>query len=279
MRRPPRRENLLADAQCGHERAEDAYAHHREDEEDARVDDLADRALARADGDGEEDQEVREERYGRGELEDTAVRVRRDHIFLLRELHAVRDELGPAVEATGVHGAEAALHMGHDLVLRLTDDQREGEEDDEDDQESQGDVEHVVHCGPPAGSSGVGDSEVEGSGRGVSGVASAFSSSDFGAVFPGGSAPSGSGSLNAGRAWCQGASALRGASGGVPVAEAESDASSGAAPSGVAASVRCEAEPSPTLRARRGRAGAAEVADGAEGAPSPEPVPLSGVAV
>lgn len=73
-------------------------------------------------------------------MEDTAVRFRRDDVFLLGELHAVGDELGPAVEAAGVHRAEAALHVGHHLVLGLTDDQGEGEEDDEDDQESQGDV-------------------------------------------------------------------------------------------------------------------------------------------
>ena len=106
----------------------------------------ADGALAWADGDGEQDEEVRQEGDGRCELEDPAVRARRDDVFLLRELHPVRDELGPAVETARVHRAETALHMGHDLVLGLTDDQREGEEDDEDDEESQGDVESVVHC-------------------------------------------------------------------------------------------------------------------------------------
>lgn len=51
---------LVGRGPARHERAEDAHAHDGEYEEDARVDDLADGALARPDGDGEEDQEVRE---------------------------------------------------------------------------------------------------------------------------------------------------------------------------------------------------------------------------
>lgn len=144
---------LVGRGPARHERAEDAHAHHGEDEEDARVHDLADGSLAGTDGDGEQDQEVREEGHGGGELEDTAVRTRRDDVLLLRELHAVGDELGPAVETARVHRAEAALHVGHHLVLGLTDDQGERQEDDEDDDESQGDVEGVVHCVPPEGSS------------------------------------------------------------------------------------------------------------------------------
>lgn len=119
-----------------HERAEDAHAHDGEDEEDARVDDLADRALIRADRDDEEDQEVREEGHRGGELEDAPVRARGDDVLLLRELHTVRDELGPAVEAARVHRAEPALHVGHHLVFGLTDDQGERQEHDEDDEEA-----------------------------------------------------------------------------------------------------------------------------------------------
>ena len=136
----------MAEAQPAISEPSTPDAHDGEHEEDARVDDLADRALARADRDGDEDEEVREEGDGGGELEDTAVGAGRDDVFLLRELHAVGDELGPAVEAARVHGAEAALHMGHHLVLGLPDDQGEDEEHDEDDEESQGDVESVVHA-------------------------------------------------------------------------------------------------------------------------------------
>ena len=63
--------------------------------------------------------EVREQGHGGRELEDPAVGVGRDHVLLLRELHAVGDELGPAVEAAGVHRAEPALHVRHHLVLGL----------------------------------------------------------------------------------------------------------------------------------------------------------------
>ncbi|GAA3089202.1 hypothetical protein GCM10020254_37600 [Streptomyces goshikiensis] len=88
------------------------------------------------------------------------------------------------MEAAGVHGAETALHVGHDLVLRLPDDEREHEEHGEDDDQSQGDVEDVVHASPPFSVS-----------VSVSGLA-------FGSAV---------GSSKAGFAWCQGASALRGA--------------------------------------------------------------------
>ena len=103
---------------------------------------------------------TRTRRYGSRATAGASWKIRRSapgghDVFLLRELHAVGDELGPAVEAARVHRAEAALHVGHHLVLGLADDQREDEEDDEDDEKSQGDVERVVHCEPPEGLSGV----------------------------------------------------------------------------------------------------------------------------
>src|SRR5207237_126280 len=52
----------------------------------------------------------------------------RDDVLLLRELHAVGDELRPAVEGAGVHRPEARLHVRHHLVLGLPDEEREQEE-------------------------------------------------------------------------------------------------------------------------------------------------------
>ena len=52
----------------------------------------------------------------------------RDDVLLLHELHAVGDQLRPAVEAAGVHRAEPALHVRHHLVLGLADEQRQREE-------------------------------------------------------------------------------------------------------------------------------------------------------
>ena len=62
------------------------------------------------------------------EAEDPAVGARRGDVLLLDELHPVGDELGPPVEATGIHRAEPALHVRHDLVLGLADEQRQHEE-------------------------------------------------------------------------------------------------------------------------------------------------------
>lgn len=97
------------------------------------VDDLADRSLAGADRDGEDHEEVREQGHGGRQLEDAAVRVGRYDVFLLCELDPVRDELGPAVESARVHRAEAALHVGHDLVLGLSHDEGDHHEHGEDD--------------------------------------------------------------------------------------------------------------------------------------------------
>ena len=59
------------------------------------------------------------------EPEDPPVGARRGDVLLLDELHAVGDELGPPVEATGIHRPEPALHVRHDLVLGLPDEQRQ----------------------------------------------------------------------------------------------------------------------------------------------------------
>ncbi len=61
------------------------------------------------------------------------------------ELDAVGDQLGPAVEATGVHRPDPALHVGHRLVLGLTDEQRQGEERAEHEQQPQHHLERVAH--------------------------------------------------------------------------------------------------------------------------------------
>ena len=55
-------------------------------------------------------------------------RRRRGDVLLLDELHPVGDELRPAVEATGVHRPETALHVRHHLVLDLPHEQGQDEE-------------------------------------------------------------------------------------------------------------------------------------------------------
>ena len=112
VRRPPRRENLLADAQPAISEPSTPTPITASTKKMPASSDLADRALARADRDGEQHQEVRQQGDGRGELEDAAVGVGRDDVLLLRELHAVGDELGPAVEAAGVHRAERGPACG-----------------------------------------------------------------------------------------------------------------------------------------------------------------------
>lgn len=246
-----------------HQRAEDADAHDREDEEDARVDDGADRAVAGADRDGEQHEEVREEGHRGGDLEDAAVGLGRDHVLLLRELDAVGDQLGPAVETTRVHGAEAALHVRHDLVFGLADDQGQHQEGDEDDDEAQRDVEGVVHSLPPLLSG-----RVSGVSVGLLGVSvgvselSAGVSAEVSEVSVGGSSGVGSGffgsSSNAGLAWCQGASLERGFGAG-------SGAGSGLWAGGSVGVSRCEAEPWEALRERRAGRGDASGASGVSG--------------
>ena len=88
-----------------------------EDEDDRpRHVDRGDPGVDRDDG---ERQQVRHEGDPGREAEDPAVGGPRGDVLLLDELHPVGDELGPAVEAAGVHRAEPALHVRHDLVLGL----------------------------------------------------------------------------------------------------------------------------------------------------------------
>ena len=79
-------------------------------------------------GMNEDHQEVGQERHGGRELEDRLVGGVGDEVLLLGELHAVGDELRPAVEAPGVHRPQAALHVRHELVLGLADDQGQHQE-------------------------------------------------------------------------------------------------------------------------------------------------------
>src|SRR5438128_2236301 len=55
-------------------------------------------------------------------------------VVLLDELHAVADELEPAVEAPGVHRTEAALHVAHHLEQEhVAEDERGARDHHEDD--------------------------------------------------------------------------------------------------------------------------------------------------
>ena len=66
------------------------------------------------------------------EREDPAVGLRRHDVLLLEELHAVADELEPAVEAAGVHRPEPALHVAHHLEQeRVPEDERAERNDGE----------------------------------------------------------------------------------------------------------------------------------------------------
>ena len=103
-----------------------ADAHHRQHEEQAEVEVLADQA--RAERDRDQRDQVRDERDPGRQPEDRPVRGGRDDVLLLHELHAVGDELQPAVEAAGVHRADPRLHVRHHLVLGLADEQRQHQE-------------------------------------------------------------------------------------------------------------------------------------------------------
>ena len=55
------------------------------------------------------------------------------------------------MEATGVHRAQTALHVRHDLVLGLAHEQREDEEGSEDPHRAEHDLERLAHRGPHSG--------------------------------------------------------------------------------------------------------------------------------
>jgi hypothetical protein len=135
---------LVGAGPAGHQRAEHPDTHHGQDEEQARVELLPDQ-VARPDGDDDEHDEVGHERDTGRQLEHPPVGARRHDRFLLGELHAVGHQLRPAVEAAGVHRAEARLHVRHRLVLHLADEQRQGEERDDDEREPQRDLEGLAH--------------------------------------------------------------------------------------------------------------------------------------
>ena len=121
---PPSRLYLFALAQPAMIAPMHADAHHREREEQPDVQ-RAPTWPPRPDRDHREHDEVRDQRHAGREHEDPPVGRPRDDVLLLGELHAVGDELRPAVEATGVHRAEPALHVRHHLVLGLPDQQRQ----------------------------------------------------------------------------------------------------------------------------------------------------------
>ena len=98
---------------AGHQRAEHADAHHREDEEQAGVE-VRRRPGRAPSGIADQHDEVGHAARPPGASRKTrAVGGGRDDVLLLHELHPVGDELGPAVEAAGVHRAEPALHVRH----------------------------------------------------------------------------------------------------------------------------------------------------------------------
>ena len=113
---------------------------------DAGVDVRGDHAGRQRD-DRERD-EVGHQRHGGRELEDPPVRGGRGDVLLLDELHPVGDELGPAVEAAGVHRPEPALHVGHHLVLGLPDEQRQDEEGGQHAERAQDHLEGRAHRSP-----------------------------------------------------------------------------------------------------------------------------------
>ena len=117
---------LVGAGPAGHQRAQGAHRGGREHEHDRAG--HVDRGDARGDRDGRERDEVGDQRHRGGEPEDPPVGGARGDVLLLHELHAVGDELRPAVVAAGVHRAEPALHVRHHLVLGLPDEQRQHEE-------------------------------------------------------------------------------------------------------------------------------------------------------
>src|SRR4051812_18841107 len=107
----------------------------------------------RADRDHDKDEQIGEQRNRGCQLEHPSVGSRRNDRLLLGELHAVGNELSPAVKPTGVHRAEPRLHVRHRLVLDLTDDQGSGQEHQQRADELGRDLERG-HSGPQTAGSG-----------------------------------------------------------------------------------------------------------------------------
>jgi hypothetical protein len=83
----------------------------------------ADRDQVAAVGDEAEDQDGRDQGHRRGQGEHPLVGRPGDDRLLLDELDPVGHQLEHAVEAAGLHRPHPGLHVGHDLVLHVPDEQ------------------------------------------------------------------------------------------------------------------------------------------------------------
>ncbi len=142
---PTEQRVLVGAGPPGHEGADDPDGGDGEDEQDAGVHVGGDHV--RRQRDHRERDQVGHQRHGRRQLEDRPVGRGGGDVLLLDELHPVGDELGPPVEATGVHRPEPALHVRHHLVLGLPDHQRQDQERGQDRHRAQDDLEGGVHRG------------------------------------------------------------------------------------------------------------------------------------
>src|SRR6266545_676117 len=115
---------------------------------------LPDQPVLRAQRDEQQRDQVGHQRDDRGHPEDRPVDRTRRHVLLLHELHAVGDELRPAVERARVHRPEPALHVRHHLVLGLAHDQRHGQEGGHHGDDPDGDLDHSGPHSPGAGTPG-----------------------------------------------------------------------------------------------------------------------------
>jgi hypothetical protein len=115
-----------------HEHADDRQRRDGQGEEHAGVE-VFDHE-PRAGGDDDEQEERRDEHDRGRHREDRPVGLVGDDVLLLDELYEVADELVPAVEAPGLHGPQAALHVGHGLhqedIAEHEPGQRDNSEDD-----------------------------------------------------------------------------------------------------------------------------------------------------
>ena len=106
------------------------------------------RALTRPHRGGDEHEEVRQQRDCRGKLEHTAISARGHNGLLLRELHPIRNELGPAMEPAGVHRPQPRLHMRHRFVLHLPHEQWHRQEHQQATEQLRGNLECCHSAGP-----------------------------------------------------------------------------------------------------------------------------------